>query len=130
MIRLLFGFLLTLSFSNLAAASITKVACTGFVSFENGTMQGRATETLVLQDDGTWSFNSWNAGKNLSDDPSILLLNTYGPLGGFLKESAVYAKFNIDTNTLEFKYKYDSGFLGGGTQKTAATFTDCKTFED
>ena len=128
MTRIIFSFLAAMLFSNLSLASVTKIECKGFVSFENGTMQGSATQTLVLQKDGTWLFNEFlDAGVNLSDDPSILLLDTYGALGGFLKESAVYARFNISTNTLDFKYKYDSGLLGGGTQKTAGTFTDCQT---
>lgn len=102
--------------------TINKVTCKGYVSFEQGTMQGNATITLERMDDGTWEVKGINAGENLSKDENVILVDSYGT---FFRKRGSFARYDIEKNILEFKYKYDSGWTGGGVQKTRGTFDDC-----
>lgn len=103
------------------------ISCKGYVSFESGTMQGIATVTLVEIAEGHWALDMGagrliDGGDNRSSDPGRLSINTYG----FFRGEGIKADYDFARRVLTFKYKYDSGFLGGGTQKTAGTFTECE----
>jgi hypothetical protein len=110
-----------------AARTAHTIQCSGYVSFENGTMQGNSTVTLVEIAEGRWALDMGagyliDGGNNLSSEPGRLLINTYS----FFRREGVKADYDFARRVLTFKYKYDSGFLGGGTQKTAGTFTECE----
>jgi hypothetical protein len=111
-----------LSLVGLSAQAFEKVQCQGSVSFESGTMQGRMNVSLVQEADGRWILNNHiDAGTNLSSEPDVLELDTYG----FVRCKGATVRYDSRSRVLDFRYKYDSGFLGGGCQKTAAAFTDC-----
>jgi hypothetical protein len=85
-------------------------------------MTGLLNVSLVKTEEDTWKLNRFDAGKNKSTDSSRLQLNTYS---SFLSCSGASADYDSNTHTLTFRYKYDSGFLGGGCQKTFGTFNNC-----
>ncbi len=107
-----------------AFASFHQIKCRGYVSFDVGTMQGMSEVTLEKGSDGNWMMNDFiPVGKNLSENPSFLYVDSYS---NFLTCHGGTAKYDSTSKTLEFRYKYDSGFLGGGCQKTRGTFKDCR----
>lgn len=112
-----------LSPSMAQARDLQRVSCTGWVSFETGTMEGRMTVTAERRQNGEWTVNDHiAAGKDRSLDSNSLSLDTYG--GWFNCKGATF-EYDVLRRTLNFRYKYDSGILGGGCQKTRGEFTDC-----
>jgi hypothetical protein len=76
------------------------------------------------QEDDSWKLLRFDAGKNLSHNKNIILLDTYGTV---LRGQGVYARYDIESNTMEFKYKYNSGWNGGGRITEKGTTSDCVT---
>lgn len=106
------------------ARDLRRVSCTGFVSFEEGTMQGRLTVTVQREGNGEWVMNDHiSLGRDQSLDSNSLQLDSYG---GWFNCQGGTAEYDVLRRTLKFRYKYDSGILGGGCQKTRGEFTDCQ----
>jgi hypothetical protein len=110
-------------------SSYRTIVCKGMVTFKQGTMEGNSTVTLVERPSGKWVLDMGSmvidGGMNRSTEPNKLRLRKYG----FFSSKGLKADFDFNTQELTFKYKYYSGFLGGGTQKTGSTFKDCKVTE-
>jgi hypothetical protein len=113
------GLILSSMSSFASDSNLNRIVCSGM-------LEGRGILEIKLEReaDGNWKLFKWNAGKNISNNKNIILLDTYG---SFLKKNGVYARFDIQANTIEFKYKYDSGLFNGGVLKESGTFTDCVT---
>ncbi|MBY0370511.1 hypothetical protein K2X33_07485 [bacterium] len=96
----------------------------GFVTFKEGTMEGEGRVTLRERSDGTWFLDLGSliieAGRDVSKDPNLIVLKNYR----FWRRYGVRATYNKTERTLVFRYKYDSGWLGGGVQQTGSTFSD------
>lgn len=124
MLKLVLGIAVTVFIASIASArDLQRVSCTGWVSFETGTMSGRLTVTAQRRENGSWIVNDHIfAGKDQSLDSNSLTLDTYG--GWFNCKGATF-EYDVLRRTLNFRYKYDSGILGGGCQKTSGEFTDC-----
>ncbi len=107
-----------------SAQALSEVRCNGYVYFDSGTMQGNMEALIVQQDDGSWMWNDFmDAGFSLSEDDTRIELRTYS---SFLSCSGADVTYDRTTKTMEFRYKYNSGYLGGGCQKTKGVFTNCR----
>ena len=88
-------------------------------------MQGMGSVTLRESRSGEWFLDLGSrlisGGKNRSPDAGKLKVSDYR----WWKSEGLKAEYDFDQRVLSFRYKYDSGSLGGGTQWTEATFTDC-----
>lgn len=121
--------LLLLAVPTLSIAS-TEVECKGTLSFENGTMEGHDTIILKVDDQNNVQLGKYSLGKNVSTDKSIISADSYAWYDNTLTcRRAAKAEYNANTNSLSFKYQYNSGYLGGGCQHTEATFTDCRILD-
>lgn len=126
MLKLILGVLsvVVLAAPVASADDLRKVSCTGFVTFEQGTMSGRLTVTAERKAKGEWVVNNFiPVGKDQSLDSNSLQLDSYG---GWFNCKGATIDYDVLRRTLKFRYKYDSGFLGGGCQKTRGEFTDCR----
>lgn len=116
-------FAITSVFVSMSAfAEVKNIQCKGYVSLKDGTMEGNAVVYVHQKKNGTWTVNDIDAGENQSEDEDKLELDTYS---SFLSCTGATVDYDSKTKTMTFRYKYDSGFLGGGCQKTKGTFTDC-----
>jgi hypothetical protein len=113
-----------------SAYPFTVITCKGMTTFADGTISGHGSVTLAQAEDDQWYLDLGSfaipAGKNRSADPDRVLLKAYR----WYSRYGVDADYNYRDRTLRFRYKYNSGILGGGTQKTRGTFTDCEVTMD
>lgn len=88
-------------------------------------LEGSNAEVLIRieQKDGAFSVNDREAGKNLSADEGRLELNH--STGFFLRKESVRLALDLNTGTGLIEAKFDTGWVGGTTEKIKGTLSGC-----